>query len=92
MTLECLQTKEHAYSQSGEPMCIWGSYISFKNPSIQAPFRQVPITAEMGAFNKSMSNVRVAVEWVFGDITNYFIFMDFKKNLKIGLSQVGKMD
>jgi hypothetical protein len=72
-------------------MCIWGSYISLRT-HLQAPFRQVPITAEMGAFNKSMSNVRVAVKWVFGDITNYFKFMDFKKNLKIGLSQVGKMD
>ena len=32
--------------------------------------------------------MRVAVEWIFGDIVNYFKFMDFKK---IGLSQVGKM-
>ena len=38
-----------------------------------------------------MSKVRIAVEWVFGDITNYFAFLDFKKDLKIGLSAVGKM-
>ena len=38
-----------------------------------------------------MSTVRVSVEWVFGDIINYFKFLDFKKNLKIGLSAVGKM-
>ena len=38
-----------------------------------------------------MSSVRVDVEWVFGDITNYFKFLDFKNNLKIGLSAVGKM-
>ena len=37
-----------------------------------------------------MSQVRIAVEWVFGDIINYFKFLDFKKNLKIGLSAVGK--
>ena len=36
-----------------------------------------------------MSSVRV--EWIFGDIVNYFKFMDFKKNLKIDLSQKGKM-
>ena len=42
------------------------------------------------AFNQSMSQVRIAVEWVFGDIINYFKFLDFKKNLKIGLSAVGK--
>lgn len=38
-----------------------------------------------------MSKVRVAVEWVFADIANYFAFLDFKKKLKIGLSAVGKM-
>ena len=37
-----------------------------------------------------MSQVRISVEWVFGDIINYFKFLDFKKNLKIGLSAVGK--
>ena len=48
------------------------------------------ITPQMQDFNKSMSSVRVSVEWLFGDIANYFRFMDFKKNLKIGLSSVGK--
>ena len=45
----------------------------------------------MAAYNQSMSALRVSVEWIFGDVINYFKFMDFKKNLKIGLSQVGKM-
>ena len=42
-------------------------------------------------FNKAMSQVGVSVEWLFGDIGNYFVFLLFKKNLKIGLSPVGKM-
>ena len=42
-------------------------------------------------FNECMSAVRSSVEWFFGDIVNYFKLLDFKKNLKIGLSQVGKM-
>ena len=33
----------------------------------------------------------MSVEWLFGDIINYFKFLDFKKDLKIGLSAVGKM-
>ena len=45
----------------------------------------------MGEYNKSMSEVRVAVEWLFGDVINSFKFMDFKKNLKIGFSNNGKM-
>ena len=31
------------------------------------------------------------VEWVFGDVINYFKFVDFKKNLKTGMSDVGKI-
>ena len=42
-------------------------------------------------FNKSMSTVRESVEWLFKDIATYFKFLDFTKNLKIGLSSVGKM-
>ena len=45
----------------------------------------------MALFNKAMSGVRVAVEWVFGDIGNYFEFIHFKKQMKINLSSVGKM-
>ena len=42
-------------------------------------------------FNRSMSAVRKSVEWLFNDIATYFKFIDYKKNLKIGLSSVGKM-
>ena len=38
-----------------------------------------------------MSSVRVSVEWIFGDIINYFKFLDFTKNLKVHLSAIGKM-
>ena len=44
----------------------------------------------MQDFNKSMSSVRVSVEWLFGAIAKYFRFMDFKKNLKKALSSIGK--
>ena len=37
------------------------------------------LTADMEAFNKSMSAVRVSVEWLVGDVINYFRFLDFKK-------------
>ena len=31
------------------------------------------------------------MEWIFGDILNYFPFIVFKKNLNIGLTPTGKM-
>ena len=45
----------------------------------------------MQDYNESVSAVQIAVEWLFGGITNSFKFLDYKKNLKIGLSSVGKM-
>ena len=42
-------------------------------------------------WNGAMSSVRVSAEWIFKDIINYFKFLDFKKNLKVQLSVVGKM-
>ena len=38
-----------------------------------------------------MSKVCVSVEWVFGDIIHYFKFTDFRKDLKVGLSAIGKI-
>ena len=45
----------------------------------------------MQRFDEAMSEVRVSVEWMFGTITNYYKFVDFKKQLKIGMSPVGKI-
>ena len=49
------------------------------------------LTQDQDDLNRSMSSARVSVEWIFGDTVNCFKFLDFKKNLKIGLSAVGKM-
>ncbi|CAH3150859.1 unnamed protein product, partial [Pocillopora meandrina] len=76
----------------GRPMSLWRpslpSSSSFNGP---LPNREVPVfTADMEAFNSAMSSARTSVEWLFGDISNSFKFLDFKKNLKLGLSAVGK--
>ena len=58
---------------------------------LQVPYRGAGITPQMELYNKAMSSVRMAIEWLFGDIINYFKFLDFKKNLKISLNAVGKV-
>jgi hypothetical protein len=83
--------QQHAFSPNGQPMSIYGDLAYPLMLHLQAPFRNPVMTPQMEAFNKSMSSVRISVEWIFGDIANYFKFLDFKKNLKIGLSSVGKM-
>ena len=37
-----------------------------------------------------MSEVRVSVEWLFGDVKNFFKFVDYNKDMTIGRSAVGK--
>ncbi|XP_046862995.1 uncharacterized protein LOC124456663 [Xenia sp. Carnegie-2017] len=76
---------------NGKPMCLYGDPAYPLRIHLQAPYRNLPLTMPMEEFNKSMSAVRISVEWIFGDIINYFKFLDFKKNLKISLSSVGKM-
>lgn len=55
------------------------------------PYRGAGITLQMEDFNNSMNRVCTSVEWLFGDIINYFKFGGFKKSQKISLSAVGKM-
>ena len=84
---------QFAFSRNGDTMCIYGDPAYPLRIHLQAPFRQADLPQEMlDDYNKSASLVRVSVKWLFGDIVNYFKFLDFKKNLKLGLSQVEKMN
>ena len=76
---------------AGREMYLYGDPAYPLRIHLQVPFRVGILTPEMHMFNESMSAVRESVEWIFADVINYFKFLDFKNNLKIGLSQVGKM-
>ena len=41
-------------------------------------------------FNSQMSKVRIILEWLFNEIVKYLAFLDFKENLRIGISPVEK--
>ncbi|PFX12138.1 hypothetical protein AWC38_SpisGene23952 [Stylophora pistillata] len=92
MMQECSETRllemleQHAFDRIGQPMCLYGDPAYSLRVHSQAPFRMVQPNPDMEAFNKSMSGVRVPVEWLFGDILTSFKFIDFKKDLKIALS------
>jgi hypothetical protein len=56
-------------------MPVWGSSIPTQNTSI-IPFQSTAVNpTAMAEFNRSMSAVRVSVEWLFGD----FLFLDLKR-------------
>ena len=83
--------EQYAFSPGGQPMCVYGDLGYPLRVHLQTPFRRVPLTPLMQDYNEAMSALRISVEWLFGDVINSFKFLDYKKNLKIGLSSVGKL-
>ena len=83
----------YAFSPAGLPISAYMEIqpIHSSRVHLQGPFRNPHLTPLMEAFNASMSSVRISVEWLFGDVINYFKLLDFKTNLKIGMSSIGKM-
>lgn len=81
--------QQHSFDTSGQPLCIYGDPAYPLRIHLQGPYKGGQLTFDQEEFNSSMSKVREAVEWVFSDIVTYFAFLDFKKNLKIGLSPIG---
>lgn len=86
-----IKLQQYSVTSTGNILCIYGDPAYPLRPQLQAPFRNRSLTTMEENWNKAMSQVRIAVEWIFGDIINYFKFLDFKKNLKIRLSAVGMM-
>ena len=80
-----------AFSSTGNPMAFYGDPAYPLRIHLIAPYRGAGITPQMEDFNSSISRVRTSVEWPFGDIINYFKFVDFKKTQKISLSAVGTL-
>ena len=85
------QLQQHSFDTGGRPLCIYGDPAYPRRVHLKIGFIESNITREEELWNSKMSSVRQAVEWIFGDIVNFFKFLDFKENLKIGLSPVGKM-
>ena len=72
--------QNYSFDTNNSLLCLYG-----------APFKAPNLTNAQRQFNRDMSSVRVAVEWGFGKVTYTVKFVDFKKNLKLLLSPVGKI-
>ena len=83
--------QRHAFDTNGNALCVYGDPAYPLRIHLQSPFKSPILTPEESEFNTAMSKVRTAVEWLFGDITNWVVFVDFKRNLKLGLSPMGKV-
>ena len=73
------------------------SYYIYGDPAyplsefVIAPVKRGRLSVEEAGFNRTMSGVRIAVEWFFGLVGRYWAFVDYKKNMKLYLNQVAKV-
>ena len=81
----------YAFSTRGDPLCLYGYSAYPLRVHLQTPFCIVAPNPLMEEYNRSMSSVRISVEWIFGDISKKIKFVDLKRNLKMALSSLGKI-
>ena len=80
--------ERHSWAPYGTPLCVYGDPAYPHRVNLQIGLKGAWLTPAQERFNQSTSDVRATVEWSFGEITTYWAFTDFKKNLKIGMSTV----
>ena len=67
-----LPTLRRVAFHAQQPLCLYGDPAYPLGVHLQGAFKDRQLTPQMRNYNKAMSEVRVAVEWMFGNITNYF--------------------
>lgn len=78
--------------QQGKPFQgkVYGDAAYAVMSHIDRGFRGANLTPAQRAYNTELSTVRISVEWQFGKIVEIFPFVDFKQNLQLMLSPIGK--
>ena len=79
--LDALQ--RYSVSPYGNTLCIYGDPAYALRPCFQAPFRGAVLTPDQQVRNKSIKEVRVSVEWIFGDIIITLNFWTLRKTWKL---------
>ena len=82
--------QQHAWNNQ-QPLCIYGDPAYPLSVHLQSRFRGAKLDPLEKRYNQAMSSARVSVEWLFGLVSNYFKFIDFKKMQRIGVSPVAKV-
>ena len=82
----------HGKDSNGSDLCVYSDLGYPIRPQLQTGFKNNGnLTQQQTDYNKTMSALRVAVDWIFGDIATFFAFLDFKKKHKLYQGPIGKM-
>lgn len=85
--------EEHLASSllvGGRQFYIYGDPAYVLRPYLQVGFKGSVLSDEQKAFNKSMSLVRVSVEWAFKDLKKYFTHVDSSRKMVLQKVPVAK--
>lgn len=85
-----LSLLERMVKPNGDPYVVYGDPAYGITRHIISPFRGAHLTRPQQLFNAEMSKCRICVEWGFGKILQYFMYLDFQRNLKVLLQPVAK--
>lgn len=78
-----------AFDSTGDQLYVYGDKAFYLEEGVIGAYRarrNIGLSAAESIFNSYMAKQRMAVEWGFGKVTQYFEFTNLRKNLKIGLS------
>jgi len=84
-----LQDLQRVAWDGNTPLCLYGDMAYPLNIHLQKAYANARRQEEIN-YNIAMNTLRTSVEWIFGEIKNFFKFIDYRKQLKLGLSPVGK--
>ncbi|KAF0694078.1 Aste57867_15017 [Aphanomyces stellatus] len=70
---------------------IYGDPAYGKSAHFASPFSGANVTAAQRVVNKSMSHVRVSVEWSYGQIIRYWSHLDNRNKMCLGNSPISKL-
>ena len=81
--------RQYSHNSHGEIMSIYGDPAYSITGYILSGYKGARLDETQQLFNKKMSAVRATVEYGFQRITTLFAWVDFKKNQKIALQNIG---
>jgi len=79
----------HAYAPDGSPLQVYGDPAYGINEHLISPFGGAFISYHEREWNKSMSRVRIVVEWCFKEVLQLFSALDFTRTQRLLVSPIG---
>ena len=76
-------------ADGGHPLFVYGDKGYMAAYNLLTPHKAAALTPAQQAFNVHMCSYRICVEWSFAHTVSLFAFLDFRKQQKIRLQQVG---